>query len=60
MKSKAQSSEFREGYRCFIDITTRWMDNDMYGHVNNVTYYSHFDTAANQSEALLRQPCRIA
>lgn len=29
-------------------ITTRWMDNDVYGHVNNVTYYSFFDTAANQ------------
>jgi acyl-CoA thioester hydrolase len=28
-------------------ITTRWMDNDVYGHVNNVTYYSYFDTAAN-------------
>jgi acyl-CoA thioester hydrolase len=26
-------------------ITTRWMDNDMYGHVNNVQYYSFFDTA---------------
>jgi acyl-CoA thioester hydrolase len=29
-------------------ITTRWMDNDVYGHVNNVAYYSFFDTAANQ------------
>ena len=29
-------------------ITTRWMDNDIYGHVNNVAYYSFFDTAANQ------------
>ncbi|HTJ42581.1 MAG TPA: thioesterase family protein [Kofleriaceae bacterium] len=28
-------------------ITTRWMDNDVYGHVNNVTYYSYFDSAAN-------------
>ena len=27
------------------DITTRWMDNDVYGHINNVTYYSFFDTA---------------
>src|SRR3569623_878241 len=26
------------------DITTRWMDNDVYGHINNVTYYSFFDT----------------
>ena len=35
-------------YKYFIDINTRWMDNDIYGHVNNVTYYSYFDTAANQ------------
>jgi acyl-CoA thioester hydrolase len=34
-------------YRHFSPITTRWMDNDVYGHVNNVTYYSYFDTAAN-------------
>ncbi len=34
-------------YPHFIPITTRWMDNDVYGHVNNVTYYSYFDTAAN-------------
>lgn len=30
-----------------LPITTRWMDNDLYGHVNNVTYYSYFDTVAN-------------
>lgn len=35
------------GYRYFLPITTRWMDNDVYGHVNNVTYYSYFDTIAN-------------
>ncbi|MDB5797947.1 MAG: acyl-CoA thioesterase [Paucimonas sp.] len=29
-------------------IATRWMDNDMYGHVNNVVYYAYFDTAVNQ------------
>ena len=34
-------------YPYLVDITTRWMDNDVYGHVNNVTYYSYFDTAAN-------------
>ena len=28
-------------------ITTRWMDNDAYGHVNNVVYYSYFDTVVN-------------
>ncbi|MDO9501091.1 thioesterase family protein [Falsiroseomonas sp.] len=31
-------------YRFFLEIPTRWMDNDIYGHVNNVTYYSYFDT----------------
>lgn len=38
----------REDYQVFISIQTRWMDNDVYGHVNNVTYYSYFDTAVNQ------------
>lgn len=37
-----------ESYKYFVPITTRWMDNDVYGHVNNVTYYSYFDTVANQ------------
>jgi len=37
----------RADYRYFLPITTRWMDNDVYGHVNNVTYYSYFDTVAN-------------
>ena len=34
-------------YRHFVAITTRWMDNDVYGHLNNVVYYSYFDTAVN-------------
>lgn len=38
----------RSDYRWFCDMPTRWMDNDIYGHVNNVTYYSYFDTAANR------------
>jgi acyl-CoA thioester hydrolase len=38
----------REHYRHFQSITTRWMDNDAYGHVNNVVYYSYFDTAVNR------------
>jgi acyl-CoA thioester hydrolase len=38
----------RSEYRHFHAITTRWMDNDVYGHVNNVVYYSWFDTAVNQ------------
>ncbi|NBQ86916.1 MAG: acyl-CoA thioesterase [Betaproteobacteria bacterium] len=37
----------RDHYRAFRSITTRWMDNDAYGHVNNVVYYSWFDTAVN-------------
>jgi len=37
----------RASYRAFRPITTRWMDNDVYGHVNNVVYYSWFDTAVN-------------
>ncbi|WP_312966996.1 acyl-CoA thioesterase [Acinetobacter gerneri] len=37
----------REQYHFLFPIQTRWADNDMYGHVNNVTYYSYFDTAAN-------------
>ena len=39
--------DHRNSYRVFRPITTRWMDNDMYGHVNNVVYYSWFDTAVN-------------
>lgn len=37
----------RAGYRTFRTITTRWMDNDAYGHMNNVVHYSLFDTAVN-------------
>jgi acyl-CoA thioester hydrolase len=39
--------EPRSAYRTFRPITTRWMDNDAYGHVNNVVYYSWFDTVVN-------------
>jgi acyl-CoA thioester hydrolase len=38
----------RSSYRSFLAIPTRWMDNDAYGHVNNVAYYSYFDTAVNE------------
>jgi len=38
----------RADYRYFTTIETRWMDNDAYGHVNNVVYYSFFDTAVNK------------
>jgi len=37
----------RASYGYFLVIPTRWMDNDTYGHVNNVVYYSYFDTAVN-------------
>lgn len=37
----------REAFAVFRPITTRWMDNDVYGHVNNVHYYSFFDSAVN-------------
>ncbi len=37
----------RSAYAVFRPIGTRWMDNDAYGHVNNVVYYSWFDTAVN-------------
>ena len=37
----------RTDYRYFQSIITRWHDNDIYGHVNNVTYYSFFDSAVN-------------
>ena len=39
--------ETRSAYAHFLRITTRWLDNDVYGHVNNVVYYSYFDTVVN-------------
>lgn len=42
------SDDQRANYSYFTDITTRWMDNDIYGHVNNVVYYSYFDSVANK------------
>lgn len=38
----------RADYQHFQAIPTRWMDNDVYGHVNNVVYYSYFDTLINR------------
>jgi acyl-CoA thioester hydrolase len=40
--------ERRADYPRILGIPTRWMDNDIYGHVNNVVYYSYFDTVINQ------------
>jgi acyl-CoA thioester hydrolase len=48
-----QEPETRDRYPHFVSITTRWMDNDVYQHVNNVHYYSFFDTAVN--EYMMRQ-----
>jgi len=45
---EAERPGARATYRHFLAIPTRWMDNDSYGHINNVTYYSYFDTAVNE------------
>ena len=46
-KIQKPAPEPRSAYKVFRTIGTRWMDNDAYGHVNNVVYYSWFDTAVN-------------
>ena len=46
MPERPQPSS-RSAYRAFRAIATRWMDNDAYGHMNNVVHYSLFDTAVN-------------
>jgi len=45
---KREAPEVRERYPHFLKVPTRWMDNDVYGHVNNVVYYSFFDTVVNE------------
>lgn len=45
---KSQALRGRETYPHFMLVQTRWMDNDVYGHVNNVVYYSYFDTVINR------------
>lgn len=47
MSSQRSQPEPRSAYKAFRNIATRWSDNDLYGHVNNVVYYSWFDTAVN-------------
>ena len=37
----------RDRFKTLRPVPTRWMDNDHYGHINNVAYYSFFDTAVN-------------
>ena len=46
--SDRPSAHTRSQYRHFLPIQTRWSDNDAYGHVNNVVYYSWFDTVVNE------------
>jgi acyl-CoA thioester hydrolase len=48
MSSTELKSAPRAAFAHFQRIGTRWMDNDIYGHVDNVVYYSYFDTAVNQ------------
>ncbi len=42
------SAPQRGDYRHFYPLSTRWSDNDIYGHINNVIYYAYFDSAANR------------
>lgn len=44
----ATADPSRPSFPVVLEITTRWADNDAYGHVNNVIYYSWFDTAVNR------------
>lgn len=46
-EENASDPEQKDNYAWSLPITSRWMDNDLYGHVNNVHYYSYFDTVAN-------------
>ncbi|ONN64892.1 thioesterase family protein [Herbaspirillum sp. VT-16-41] len=48
MSTPRPKPDTRSQYAVFHTLQTRWMDNDVYGHVNNVVYYSYFDTAVNQ------------
>ena len=47
MSEQRELPHLRAGYRHFQRVATRWMDNDAYGHVNNVVYLSWFDTVVN-------------
>jgi acyl-CoA thioester hydrolase len=50
-----KNAETRASYAHFTRLDTRWNDNDVYGHVNNIVYYSFFDTAVNAH--LIRTGC---
>ncbi|MEE4661185.1 MAG: thioesterase family protein [Halieaceae bacterium] len=45
---RPSDTPLRADYPVFYPISTRWSDNDIYGHINNVVYYSYFDSVANQ------------
>lgn len=45
---RAEATPTRAGFTRFLRIQTRWADNDVYGHVNNVVYYAYFDTIINR------------
>ncbi|MEE4212103.1 MAG: thioesterase family protein [Parvularcula sp.] len=46
--AERREPSLRAAYRSFVSMTTRWSDNDVYGHMNNVVHYALFDTAVNQ------------
>lgn len=46
-QSSRPQADPRSAYAHISSLSTRWMDNDVYGHINNVVYYSFFDTAVN-------------
>jgi acyl-CoA thioester hydrolase len=48
MNSERQPPAERGAFDYFLTVPTRWMDNDVYGHVNNAVYYSYFDTVINR------------
>ena len=48
MSDTRPQAQPRTGFVQFQRLTTRWSDNDIYGHVNNVVYYSWFDAAVNR------------
>ncbi|MDC8785891.1 acyl-CoA thioesterase [Roseateles koreensis] len=48
MSESRPQAQGRAAFAHFETLSTRWMDNDVYGHLNNVVYYSLFDTAVNQ------------
>ena len=48
MSNQKHSPPTRADFVAFEDVHSRWMDNDAFGHINNVVYYSFFDTAVNR------------